>query len=289
MEQAAGLLTYTKLTELIITTSFSLLIFIIGFLINKKYDSIKEEKRLKTIKKYLLIICNDLSNSIDEQIIIYQSFGKKIIDLNNRDSSISFSSKINTDHFEKVANTDLFKLFAEGKKNKDVKIVHYFNFLHFFNVIKFDSKYSKEHYEYYLDNLNRYESAFKENVDKIFRKHDSLISLHIGSTEKKEDLFVSKFHHIVSNYRQIQDFSKIEIITNELVLKVLEHCKDFINDPRSLDILEFCLHSEHIVKELTNLRLLYSSFFLNHAEKMESENEKFKKAINYYKSEKYFN
>lgn len=266
--------------DTIFTVSTSLFVFILGFLLNKFNEYLKERKRLNDVKSFFLTQVSDKLKFIKDQADSYKQVAKEIMDERHQDFVFKEFSDLNFVPIEKIPHIDIFNSVRRGKRKEAKERLNslrdIFDAIEFFKRSKLMSSQNNEEF---IQSFRRYQERWNENTDFILRQFDNFIlNARINSTAPFEDPFLSELDNIVNSWRS-RDSKDFAVVKEFLLEPIKVLCKGNRRDSRISVLLPAVLNSLTAFENIQHIAEIYSDFFEDQAEQLELRRNKLIKSI----------
>ncbi len=262
----------------------TIIIAIISILLPPYKERRREINRLKDLKEYIYYLLSTLYGSFIPRSKIYRKIYREVKNIDSR--KLSYTSNLN--HNAKIllnlSQDDIFKIFISEKKRSVPEDKTHFKVI--IDAIEYYARHDeigKRNFEQFMSDLRRYESEYRDHLDRILRFFDRFVSLNrAAEIPLSKDDFLRGTHRIIHTW-QINDQNISYNITSELLLDPLKgHCKKFTYDPRAMEFLEHIIKCNYAILNIRTLRSIYSSAFLEIAKTLEKKKSELEQSIAYF-------
>ncbi len=270
--------------DTIFATLTTIGIFIIGYIASKRFESWKENKRLREYKEYFIHHLKSLLPKIDKQIIEYKELSEMITATERKDLSLGESLRSSLIGFQDLPFNDIYRiLITKSKKKGKEKYEVYNQLIDCLNYFDHQLEYAVKNFDEYLSSYNQYVFDWEENGDMILRKQDEFISIaNRYNIDIEQDKVLSDFIAIIHKWHQKKDGGNVDIFETEFVEPLRELCKNNITDPRSIILMNYVIKTSRAIVKLKHLKTLYSEYYSKEENRLEEKKDVFIKAIKYF-------
>lgn len=272
--------------DALLSAFIAIIVFILGFLFNKKYEDSKDKKRLKGIEMFFWTIIDSMVEPIKFQLKQYQEIANKINDKFVKDFTYFENPELNFQTYKNINPVDLHKIFFSKKKLAlSDKAKHFTVIVKTLEFIDSQKNSLKQNINQFFIDFRTYESDWKMNIEEFFNRYETFVGFNRRQNiPASQDDFLKQVDRTVNNCSKVEKYPNAFIIYENLVKPILELCKQFPKDIRANEINPYLIEAEYAFSNLTNLRKIYHNLFLQEATNLEKEYKAFTISINVLKN-----
>ncbi len=280
--------------DTLFTTGITIIIFFIGIIFKWWYDSSKENRRLRVFRLYILNYLDGLLEPFGEKISYLGELAKDVKKGRVDKLSHKLDSNLNIEPIDRIDHSELFSIFVRyNNGNLNESLEHYRTITNTVSFLKLSGKYIDNDIDQYVNKFNRDRITLNNNVNQLLRLYEQHLSndLH-NQVNLDEDEFLFNLQDIISSLRKEDDPYELTATRDILILPVIEICKTYLKDDRSISILEKAVNAKVAIKSILKLREIYSNQFTEHKNISQEWLNNLKKSIEYFENCKmkfYFN
>ncbi len=257
--------------DTVFTVCVTLLIFLLGLYINRRYDKYKEDKRLDELENYFYALTKLLSNPVEKLADEFRNFSKQLRDRKSRDFTFTVRSGIDfLRNLRNISHSDTYKIFVTRKSGMMQKKAELFYdlFRHIYMIEFIVGRYQIE-FEFVTSEYRKKHQEWNSSINEIQRFFDDMLSnAKRNNITRQQDPFLSGFDDILAGWISVDDFRQMYVAVDNYVLKFKELCKTFSSDPRAIILLRPTLDCLRIYDDTEKLKNLYASHFEDCADKI---------------------
>lgn len=259
----------------------SIIIAIISIFLPPYKERRREINRLTNLKEYVYYLLSTLYSSYIPRSKIYRKIYQEVKNIDSRKLSYTSNLNHNAEILLNLSQDDLFKIFISEKKRSVQEDKTHFKVI--IDAIEYYARHDKigeRNFEEFMSNLRRYESEYREHLDRILRFFDRIVSFsRAEEIPPSQDKFLRGIDIIIHTW-QINDQNASYNITSEILLDPLKvHCKEFTYDPRAMEFLEHIIKCNYAILNIRALRSIYSSAFLEIAKSLKQKSSELEQSI----------
>jgi hypothetical protein len=243
-----------------------ILIFILGYIINKIIENNKERRRLKELEEYFIQSINLLQKPVNKQKQAFIDVSHKLKEKKEQHIILDYSPNFHVDQVREINNKDLYTIFIKNKKaNISEKTALYGRLkagidyidnlkISFKNdFLRFWESYDKNQQEY-KRNIEITDEAFAEMVSQS--RHPSM----------QNDLLLPALDQIrlkwMSYKKEGYEFYDMYIAKEMYINPVRELCKENMHDPRAVFIMKHIMLANYAFHNIEEAKKVYRRHFL---------------------------
>ena len=269
--------------DTIFTTGITILIFFLGFLINKLFESRKEHKRLFEIRKYFYSLCYFLEKPVQIQIKVFEEYCNNLSTENPVNFTFKDTVDLDVKNLKSISTEDLYKiLYLKKKDDIEIKTRRFNEITNSINYIEKQKENTSKNFTNFHNNFIKYESNWRSNLDEIFRFYNGLRSFN-KQYNISHDPFLLELDKIIFQWSKLDSSSNIYVTFRELVTPLNKFCKENYADSRALSILNITLQATYAFKNMGKIKKEYAKLFEAEAIELDSKYKRLITAIEYFK------
>ncbi len=251
-----------------------ILIFILGYIINKMIENHKEKRRLVELEEYFKRCIELLEKPLNKQ---KKEFIKLSHSLKHEKQQHIYLGSVTNFHVERIkeiSSKDLYTIFIRNKKgNIFEKTDLYEKLLASIDTIHIVKNSFKDDYLLLKESHYKYQQKYNKNLemtDKLFYKMFS----ESKKPSLKEDLFLSKIEEIrlgwSSSKKEGYHYTDMYVAKQMYLEPIKDLCKESMRDPRSAEILEYIMLSIYAYNNVEEIKKVYRRHFLIQARELQT-------------------
>jgi len=274
-------------TDTVFTTFITILVFVAGYITKQYYEKRKKERRLKTIREYILNVLQSIVSALSDVSDEMQRLGNQIDDITHQNIEFRESSNLFLDSIKSVNDIDFYNALFLGTTSKDSKgLEHNENILNAIEFIGLHRRRVKENFMNYYNRYREYSKKWSSEIDSIFRIYDKYRSYNESNDiQISDDPFLREFDSIIHSWRtQSEDFREYNMVSENLLNPLKELCTDNLSDSRSNELLPIIVHSNYSYEDIQYLKETFSNLFFEEASEIESVRDRLEEAIEYFRN-----
>jgi hypothetical protein len=269
--------------DVVFTTSVTISIFVLGFVLNRVYDGWVRRRHLKRIRVFVVEYLKSIVPPIGRQVDAMQAFSTQLASLTHQDLVFQ-EDAIRSDHLKSISQLDVFDALVYGSgKRKLQRILHLNSVLEALDYIErlrrlaaVQFNYLHERYTQYFRDWNRATNAIQRHFDS-YRSEASRPG-HLPSP----DDFLRELDLAIHAWQKTPNRDQLHIIHERYVQAVKQVCIKFFADPRSQTILPLTLNATDAFNNRMNLLTTMSAFYSQEARKLKERSELISQAVRAY-------
>lgn len=247
--------------DVVFTVATTLIIFILGLLLQKYIENKKEKKRILAIEASIISHIRMLKIFVTKQSEIFKSYSKSLSRKMIDNYDLGIETEIHTKHIGQIKSEDLFKIFVLSKKNKD-KVELFAKLMNNIECIKENKAFVKNDFIEMRKSLKKFEQEWYENTTKISKFFDKEFSR--ADKSGYED-FMLKFWEYYTPWMHSGLSRDLQYNIDNFLKPVNELCKEHGSDSRALELMTVLRDTYNAIKNYMDLCELRSKSFDEHA------------------------
>ena len=281
--------------DAIFTTCFTILIFFLGLVFQKKREKKKDLEKSYEYRNFLLHHLSSLLPSVDEQIKNYTTLSESIVSIGEKDYDLGEALSPEIILFDKIDFPRAYKVFVEIETSTSKEIFdNYHTILNSLNFFQKQIDYAKKNFLDFVESIRKFKNDWAESSNEIFRYYDKFISdLRKNQQDLEKDLFLDELAKIIHKWNVSENRDKVETFEQEFIQPLRDLCRRKISDSRSTILLGYLVSSSTAVRNILHTKKVYQKYFEEEAKNLESKKNKlievFFESINLTKDAKSIN
>ncbi len=255
--------------DTIFTTSITIFIFILGYLINRWVEHRKEIKSLEDLKELIKVQINTILEKIDKQNEAFIQLSEAILSKKYQDY-IYAEANYQTESVTNLSNVDLFKSFLIGSKiNRVDKIKSYNVFTKSIAILSVQNQITRTQFMDFIKSHRSYIDSWNASVNALMRYHDFCISFaKRNNIPPSNDPFLKEFSNIVGAWSKNEKRTEIKYVTEQLLKPLRAHCLQNPSDERTITILPLILEAEQAFRNREHILDITGKYFTDQVEQL---------------------
>ena len=263
---------------------FTLLIGYMGAIFNEERKRVLKLKSLKTFLTINLIL---FIESIEKQISYIDKFVDELNPNEIKNIILKFVDGTRPKLFEEIRKNEIFEVINYDRKIEHSSNLAYKNLVQTISYFEFQSESFVAKFETFDNKRSKLVEKINDLGNRIFRLHDEFTSkIKEAGIDPKTDEFYFKQYELIGEIKDLLNDPKVEELQEKLINPFKEICREHLDDPRSIQMLELLIQLSNIFKDFTSLINFYKIVF-NKSSKTYSERlEKVKEAVKFLEERK---
>ncbi len=288
IESQATLLQRTFLgvsIDAIFTTFTAILVFVIGFILNRLYETYKENKRLDELENYFYSLIKSLMGPIEKQTEMFKKLSESIADKEEQTFAFNQATGLYFDNITNISHLDLYKIFITRRKlsSKD-KMAHFQNIFDSIEFVRFQMKVTQRNFWEFFQDYRRYEQEWDKNGDAILRFFDSVASeAKAAGVKPSQDPFLKEMDVIIHSWSKRENSKNIYVAKEHLLDPLKQHCAKENQDPRSRTLMPIIVQAKYAFNNINQAKELYSKYFQEESNNLRNQKELIQKALEFFR------
>lgn len=270
--------------DTIFTTFTTIIIFIIGYIINKIIENHNENRRLKELKDFFIVSVNALKNPINEHIILIDNLAKQIDERNLNSIHFKGVKGFYFSYISGLNQQDLYKAFIQkNRKLKTKRFNHFKSMIDNIENLKTVPGDLKDSFNKYFECANKYLEVWNNNINFIGHKYDNYYHLiKSKNINPNDDQFFLEMDRLNYNSSQIDDYINPFVAIDNYILPLKKIVQKYSNDPRSMELLPAIMKCESSFTEIENLKKYYSKLYNDISINLKDINNSLNEAVQFF-------
>jgi hypothetical protein len=271
--------------DTIFTVFTTIIIFIAGYIFNKRIENDKERKRLREVKQYFEQLVELLERPVIKQRDEFTAFSHKLNEKKEQHLSFSDITIAEINLIKQVDPKDLFNIYLKGKSGSDKENPKQFGMLiskidHIIEIKKFMMPSFKD----FMNRVEEYEKEYKDNVKITSELFDEMVQAHHDGVPVTDQFLVGLDGIRVAWVALGQNgvnFLDMYVARVHYLKPVRTLCQVFIADRRAVIMLR---HIQSCILALDNMdevKYVYRRYFLMDARSIQKCMIEIKHSIQY--------
>ncbi|MDQ6722779.1 MAG: hypothetical protein M3Z01_00730 [Thermoproteota archaeon] len=265
-----------------------ILLFILGYIINKQIENRKESRRIKDLEEYLIRNLEILKEPLQKQIKSLLNLSHSLKEKKEQHFYLDDIVSFNVAQIKAIDNKDLYTIFIKDKKGSLSKKIELFGRLRanidYIHEVKHKMK---EDFVIFWEKYDKYQQEFRGNMEQTDWEFNSMIS-NSQSNSLAQDLFLSNLNNIrlkwATSAPDGKDYRDMFVAKTEYLqpLKIL--CVQNNRDPRAPFILRLVMNCIYALNDIEETKTFYRRDYLLTARKLQKSWFDISQIINEFKS-----
>ena len=243
-----------------------ILLFILGYIINRLIENNKENKRLKELEKYFKSSIELLKKPLELQQKAFVKTSKILKEKKEQHIILEDVTNFHVNLIKEISNKDLYTIFIINKKGAiEEKTQLYAKLRASIDYIDNLKVTYKKDFEKFWKSYDTNQQEYKKNIEVTDQAFGDMISQSNPSSIQRDE-----FLHAVDEIRfKWMSFKKTDVefmdmyIAKELYLEPLrELCKINMHDPRASLILKHVMLSIYAFHNIAEAKYVFRRLFL---------------------------
>ena len=272
--------------DTIFTVVTTILIFFLGYIVNRRIEIIKENKRLNELEEYFIKLIELLEEPLLKQKEALIELTKKLKENIEQHYFIDEVSSFRVDLIKEIENRDLYDIFIKRKKGKtEVKTKLFQKIRGQIDYLDEVKKSISTSFEELMDKSGKYETLYKENLKITSEAFENILTQNeLRGVKPKQDPFLVGLENIRAAWMQTgtaeRPFQDRYLARQHYLEPVLELCKQSAGDPRATFVLKHILESINAFDNIEEVKCVYRKHFLQDARGIQKGLIEIKSALN---------
>ncbi len=256
-------------SDTIFTVITTLIIFILGIVINKQIEANKEKRRLIELEEYFIKLIELAQKSVIKQADGFKDFADKLLVKKEQHFHLLDVSSFSMEPIKEIDKKDLYAIFIKRKKGLiGIKTELFRKLLANIEYIDDIKTSNKENFENFIKKFEAFQYDYSENLKVTSDAYDQMRTHNEKNNIKpQEDLFLLKLDGIRAAWAGLEkdeiDFRDRYIAREKYIEPVRILCRESIGDPRAIPILKHIMESIYAFDNLEELMKFYSEHYRN--------------------------
>lgn len=258
--------------DVVVFTVFTpIIIFLLGFWLNRSNDKRKEKGRLHDIRLYFYSQIDTLIKATVKQKENLNAFIEKLKEEKIQNLNFALSADFRIKHLEALPKTDLFAVIvSKEKKNRERRLSIFWKCQQSFDLVDWHSKNFQKRFDYVFAKCSEYEKRWNESIDFVGKFHGRWISDAVhNQIDIKSDPFLIGFWEIYHEWAKAELYRDMYVAERKLINPLIQHCKKMLPSNYALILLEELLKCKGAVDNHRNLRKISTEEFESYLKQLD--------------------
>jgi len=257
--------------DTIFTVVTTLLIFVLGFVVNRIIEINKENKRLKELEEYFIKLIELLEEPLMKQKEALVGLTKKLKQKIEQHYFVADITSFRVELIKEIDNKDLYDIFIKRKKGKTDTKTKLFQKIRgqidFLDEVKKSIKIS---FEDLMHKSQKYDETYKDNLKITSEAFDNILTQNqLRGITPDQDPFLLSLDRIRAAWvqRGTEDtpFQDRYLAREHYLDPVQKLCRQSIADPRAVFVLKHIQESIYAFDNIEEVKYVYRRHFLQDA------------------------
>ena len=257
--------------DTIFTVITTLLIFVLGYIVNRRIEDEKENKRLVELEEYFVKLIELLEVPLLKQKDALVEFTRKLKQNTEQHYFVADVTSFRVDMIKDIENRDLYDIFIKRKRGGIELKTHLFRKIRgqidYLDEVK---KTIKSSFEELMEKSSGHESIYKENLKVTSEAFDNMLTQNIANGIKPEqDFFLVELDKIRLAWMKTgtdeRPFQDRYLARQHYLEPVQKLCRSTFGDSRATFILKHILECIYAFDNIEEIKYVYRRHFLQDA------------------------
>jgi len=258
--------------DVVVFTVFTpIIIFLLGYWLNRRNERRKERSRLHDIRAYFYSQIESLIKATSKQKENIGKFVEKLKEEKIQNLTFGLSADFQIKHLADLNKTDLFSVIvSKEKKNREDRLPIFWKLQQSFDLVDWHSKNFKVRFDYIFAKCSEYEKRWNESIDFVGKFHDRWITDAVTQkVDIKNDPFLGGFWEIYHEWAKDELYRDMYVAERKLIDPLIQHCKKMLPSYYALILLEELLICKAAVDNHRNLRKISIEEFDDYSKQLD--------------------
>lgn len=257
--------------DTVFTVVTTLLVFVLGYVVNRRIEINKENKRLKELEEYFIKLVELLEEPLMKQKEALIGLTKKLKQKIEQHYFVDDVTTFRVDLIKEIENRDLYNIYIKRKKGKiEVKTKLFRKVRGQIDYLDEVKKSIKISFEDLIQKSEKYDAIYKENLKITSEAFDNMLTQNeFRGMRPDEDPFLLGLDRIRAAWVQTgtdeRPFQDRYLAREHYLEPVQELCRQSIADPRAAFVLKHILECIYAFDNIEEVKYVYRRHFLQDA------------------------
>ena len=214
----------------------TIILFVLGYWVNQQREIAKSYDILEGWEEYFFVLATKLVGAGNSQVEEIESFLKKLEIESEHDFDFKQTLDTIVNLFDSIPHIELYKIFVDRKNGEIVENINKFNaFYDSYFQLKAIRRNLEDHFLLFGKSSESLWNSWNIALRDLVKYKDKLLSQSIAGSVPI-DPFLKEVIKIVGDAVR-KDDTNINVINGELLEPLLECCRKYLSDPRSIMLM----------------------------------------------------
>lgn len=243
-----------------------ILIFILGYIINKLIENNKEKKRLIELEEYFRESIYLLKKPVNKQKQAFIDVSHKLKEQKEQHIILDYSPNFHVDQIKVISNKDLYTIFIKNKKGSiSEKTLLYGKLKAGIDYIDNLKVSFKSDFLRFWESYDKNQQEYKRNIEITDEAFAKMVS-QSRHPSMQNDLLLPALDKIRLKWMGFKkegfEFTDMYIAKEMYINPVRELCKENMHDPRAAFIMKHIMLANYAFHNIQEAKKVYRRHFL---------------------------
>lgn len=263
------------------------LIFILGYIINRIIENKKEKKRLRDLEKYFNQLIIFLDEPVKKQIAELLKTCASLKQKKEQHLYLNYVTGFNLDQIKEINNKDLYSIYIKNKSGKiETKAKLYSKLRTGIDYLDVISKSMKDELAQFQESYDENELKYKKSLEELEQVYNSMI-LQFRLSNVASDNFLLELAAIRKDWFEFKKegfhYTDMYIAKEMYLNKYRELCVRNMNDPRAVASVNYIMSAIYAFHNITEAKFFFRKLFVLQARELQKNWFAINKALKSFK------
>lgn len=249
------------------------LIFILGYVINRIIENNKEKKRLCDLEKYFNQLIIFLKEPLQKQVNEFLKTSASLKQKKEQHLYLNYVTGFNLEQIKEINNKDLFTIYIKNKPRKlEEKAKSYSKLRAGIDYLDVISKSMKEELAQFQESYDENELKYKQSLEELEHVYNAMI-LQFRLSNVQSDNFLLELAAIRKSWFEYKkegyNYTDMYIAKEIYLEKYRELCIRNMNDPRAVASIRFIMSATYAFHNIVEAKSFFRKLFVLHAREIQ--------------------